>query len=466
MPALDARAEGAQPPGPSRGSGEHATPTSADGGGPSSASPGRQLGSIALVTTQLALTLLVIHQFHLESRTFFQVMLLASAGFVVHALLPMRHRLAFFVLLSVASVTLALGLRDGSFVILLGLALIGVCHLPVRMPVRVGLLVAIGTVFAFFRAGVMTGPWSAAIWPSWARCSCSGSSSTSTTCATRATPPYARRRRSRYFFMLPNVCFPLFPVVDYKTFRRTYYDDDALRDLPDGHALDRARARPPDPLPLRLLLPDARARRRSPSLGDLVQYLVANFLLYLRVSGQFHLIVGMLHLFGFNLPETHHRYFLASSFTDFWRRINIYWKDFMMKVFYYPGVLPAAAPGARRRRSSARDADRLRRHLAAALLPVVLAARQLPRSPAGRDLLGRARRARGVELALRDEARPRAHAAVRRADLASASLALAGRSGPSRSICVLWSLWTAESLSEWLALWTAWPAPSQRPIRG
>ena len=44
----------------------------------------------------------------------------------------------------------------------------------------------------------------------------------------------------------------------------------------------------------------------------------------------------MLHLFGFNLPETHHRYFLASSFTDFWRRINIYWKDFMMKVFYYP----------------------------------------------------------------------------------------------------------------------------------
>ena len=32
-------------------------------------------------------------------------------------------------------------------------------------------------------------------------------------------------------------------------------------------------------------------------------------------------------------------YFLASSFTDFWRRINIYWKDFMMKVFYYPALL-------------------------------------------------------------------------------------------------------------------------------
>ncbi|MGE3513132.1 MAG: hypothetical protein AB7N65_30085, partial [Vicinamibacterales bacterium] len=71
---------------------------------------------------------------------------------------------------------------------------------------------------------------------------------------------------------------------------------------------------------------------------DLTQYLITNFLLYLRVSGLFHVIVGMLYLFGFRLSETHNRYLLASSFTDFWRRINIYWKDFMQKVFYYPAV--------------------------------------------------------------------------------------------------------------------------------
>ena len=52
----------------------------------------------------------------------------------------------------------------------------------------------------------------------------------------------------------------------------------------------------------------------------------------------FHLIVGMLHLFGFRLPETHRLFYLSSSFTDFWRRINIYWKDFMQKIFYYPAV--------------------------------------------------------------------------------------------------------------------------------
>ncbi|HET9905947.1 MAG TPA: hypothetical protein VFQ23_04885, partial [Anaerolineales bacterium] len=69
---------------------------------------------------------------------------------------------------------------------------------------------------------------------------------------------------------------------------------------------------------------------------ELVRYLISNFALYLRISGQFHVIIGILHLFGFNLPETHHLYFMASSFTDLWRRINIYWKDFMLKVFYYP----------------------------------------------------------------------------------------------------------------------------------
>src|SRR5205823_2474345 len=32
-----------------------------------------------------------------------------------------------------------------------------------------------------------------------------------------------------YFFLLPNVCFTLFPVIDYTTFGRTYYDEDQHR---------------------------------------------------------------------------------------------------------------------------------------------------------------------------------------------------------------------------------------------
>ena len=140
-----------------------------------------------------------------------------------------------------------------------------------------------------------------------------------------------------YFFMLPNVCFPLFPVIDYKTFRRNYYDDDAYRIYQTG--IDWIVRGVIHLLLYRFVyyhLTLAPSEVTGPA--QLIQYLVANFLLYLRVSGLFHLIVGLLYLFGFRLPETHNRYLLASSFTDFWRRINIYWKDFMQKVFYYPAV--------------------------------------------------------------------------------------------------------------------------------
>src|SRR5258708_23117572 len=36
-------------------------------------------------------------------------------------------------------------------------------------------------------------------------------------------------RATAYFFMLPNVCFPLFPLVDYKTFCTSHYKGAAPR---------------------------------------------------------------------------------------------------------------------------------------------------------------------------------------------------------------------------------------------
>jgi hypothetical protein len=66
------------------------------------------------------------------------------------------------------------------------------------------------------------------------------------------------------------------------------------------------------------------------------RYMIATYLLYLKISGLFHLIVGLLHMFGFGLAETHHLYLFSSSFTDFWRRINIYWKDFIQKLVFNP----------------------------------------------------------------------------------------------------------------------------------
>ena len=140
-----------------------------------------------------------------------------------------------------------------------------------------------------------------------------------------------------YFFLLPNFCFMHFPVVDYRTLQRGYFADDV-------HAIQRRGLQMMFRGTLHLicyrliyhelLIPAAEVQ----GAASLMAYLVCNYLLYLRVSGQFHMACGMLHLFGYQLPETHHWYLLATGFTDYWRRINIYWKDFMVRLFFNPVV--------------------------------------------------------------------------------------------------------------------------------
>jgi len=147
--------------------------------------------------------------------------------------------------------------------------------------------------------------------------------------------------------MLPNPVFALFPVVDYKTMQRTYYNEEDWRIYQSGVTWMLRGV-------VHLILYRLVYYHLLLALGDvhgpldLAQFLVANFSLYLHVSGTFHIAVGMLHLFGFNLPETHFFFFLSSSVNDFWRRINIYWKDFMLKVFYYPAFFRLRRSGATR----------------------------------------------------------------------------------------------------------------------
>ena len=55
-----------------------------------------ELLTVVTISLQLALVLLVVREYQLESRTFFNVMVLGAVGFVSHALLPLRLRLSFF----------------------------------------------------------------------------------------------------------------------------------------------------------------------------------------------------------------------------------------------------------------------------------------------------------------------------------------------------------------------------------
>jgi hypothetical protein len=283
---------------------------------------------------QLILAGLVVFAYEVEGPAFRKVFATAIAGFVVNLWLPLKFRRQFFVLLSLAAAFVVFEPADAVWLIGCGALLIGLCHVPIRFGARVGVVLGVAGLLASSRAGQIPVAWSAAVWP------ILGSMFMFRLVL------YMRAVKMKqveggiwgalaYFFMLPNLVFPLFPVVDYQTFRRTYYDKSDVVIYEQG-LLWVARGL------VHLLLYRVVYQNflEDPvdveSLGDLAQIMLATFLLYLRVSGQFHLIVGILHLFGFRLPETHNLYYLSHNFTELWRRINIYWKDFMMQVVFYP----------------------------------------------------------------------------------------------------------------------------------
>lgn len=287
-----------------------------------------------LVIVELLLVVAVVNLYEIEGTAFSRVMTLAAGGFIVSTLLPLRHRLPFFVALSLVGILWVLGLLDGAWLIALGLALIGIAHLPIPMLARVAVLLLVAALLAVLRVGSQSTPWSSAVWP------ILGSMFMFRMALYLRALSAGQAERGiwgalGYFFMLPNVAFPLFPVIDYQTFGRTHYDRDA-RAIYEQGLLWISRGIVHLVLYRFVYFNLLNDPADVVELSELVQYMLATFLLYLRVSGQFHLIVGVLHLFGFRLPETHKLYYLGHSFTELWRRINIYWTDFMMKMVFYP----------------------------------------------------------------------------------------------------------------------------------
>jgi D-alanyl-lipoteichoic acid acyltransferase DltB (MBOAT superfamily) len=291
-------------------------------------------GRHALIAVQLGLLLMLVRAFSLENENFFRILALAIAGFVVNALLPVRLRSAFFVILSFAGIALLFGPAQGAWLVGLGLLLIGIAHLPVRFGIRIALMIAAGAGLALLRSGAVRAPWASGIWPVFGAMFMFRMIVYLYDLKNRAAP-FGWWRAAAYFFMFPNLCFTLLPVVDYKTFSRGYYRIDRYVTYQTGvNWIFRG---------LIQLIFYRAAYQYLPADPSMITssagaalYFVRPYLLYLRISGSFHLVIGMLHLFGFSLPRTNFNYFLASSFTDYWRRVNIYWKDFLQKIIFNP----------------------------------------------------------------------------------------------------------------------------------
>ncbi len=314
----------------------------------------RHAALIALVFGQFFVLATVIKEFQLVSVVFQRLVFLSVFAFVIHHLMPARARMPFFCVLSVLGIAVAAGctrtewatgLMTTAGVVGAGLLLIGLCHLPIPYAWRIVIIVLVGLGLMTARSlshggaaddGAMQAPWLLAAWPILGSMFMFRLIIYLYDLKHRAVP-FSPARSFAYFFMLPNACFPLFPVIDYKTFCRTYESENRFQIYQVGlQWIVRGI--------VHLLLYRVITHHVQDHVSDadvvgllsLSIFMVSTFLLYLNLSGQFHLIIGLLHLFGFNLPETHHNYILSSSFTDFWRRINIYWKDFILKLFFYP----------------------------------------------------------------------------------------------------------------------------------
>ncbi|MFL0810900.1 MAG: hypothetical protein K6L76_10840 [Agarilytica sp.] len=291
---------------------------------------------VAATTLIFGFVVLIAKQFGLENRTFLYSLILACIGFPIHHVLPKSLKLPFFVLISFAAIVLALGFVNAAWLIGLGSFFIVLAHLPIPFMARVAAQIVLGAVLIVFRADLFPSLVPSAIWP------ILGSMFIFRLMIymydlKEKTAEFGPWRALAYFFMVPNVNFTLLPVIDYKNLFSVYYPPkvQSIEIYQKGVVLLLRGCI--HLLLYRLVYQNVLVDPATiTDASGAFQYLVGTFLLYLRISGYFHMISGILHMYGFNLPETHHLYFLASSFTDFWRRINIFWKDFMQKIFFYP----------------------------------------------------------------------------------------------------------------------------------
>ena len=408
----------------------------------------------------LALLLAVFKVYRIEERAFqgraFQMLVtLALAALPVHYLAPFRWKKPVFVAVSVAGLFWIFGIQVAAVVLASSAILLGICFLPIPWIARAAAVAAMAVALGLRAAGLPRTIIPDNVLPILA----------SMFMFRMIIYLYELKhakiagnpgRHAQLLFLAAELLLHAFPggrLPDHaaRLFRRRRPRLAAARPADDvagdGPSLALSPGLPRDV--------DSRRRRCTTWPVSLATW-SATTCLYLQVSGQFHIACGMLHLYGFQLPETHHNYLLATGFTDYWRRINIYWKDFMVRLFFNPVVFrlkrwpqPAAL--------AAGTIGGIPGDLALACLPVVLAARELGFLGSGCPLLGDPGGAGAGECPARRPPEPNggcvargrgAHRPTFR-ELAVRSVKVAAT---FTTIAVLWSLWSSPSLSAWLEM--------------
>jgi alginate O-acetyltransferase complex protein AlgI len=288
---------------------------------------------LALVA-QIAGLMLLFRYYHLDSTQFLITAAFVFAAFFVHYWLPFRFKEIFWVAVSITGSVYLVGLQEAAIAVGMAIAIYLILRSPLKFRWRVVILIIFLAGFLYIS---LTGRFAFAKASSGILLIIFGVRIIAYTYdQAHAKKPASVLSCLSYFLILPLSLSAFFPIIDFQTMRATYYGRN-IHDIAQQGIQWMARGS------LQLILYrivlyfyDSSLPDRITTLPKLTATLVLGFLLYIRVSGSIIIVVGMLHLFGYDLPETNRRYLLASGFLDYWRRVNIYFKDFMLKIIYLP----------------------------------------------------------------------------------------------------------------------------------
>ena len=230
--------------------------------------PGIQGFKLLALIVQLAIVMVTIRVFNVEDTSALHTILpYIFGGFIVNAVLSRQLRLPFFVFLSLAAIVAVFGWVNGAWLIGISLGLIGLCHVSYFLfKARLALIFGSVAGLVVLRGGWVVTSWSELILP------VLGAMFMFRLVIylhdlRHERKPASLWERLSYFFLLPNVAFPLFPVIDYQLFRKTYYNEDEYKNLSKRRALDISWSYSSHFIQSRLLLSGSDTRGSSGVMG-------------------------------------------------------------------------------------------------------------------------------------------------------------------------------------------------------
>lgn len=294
-------------------------------------------GSRVLILLQMVALWTILYLYDVESGLYLKELLtLAAVGFVLNNVVAPQYRHGVLVALSAVAVYLFTGVVGLGFVLSFRLLVVYIASLDaVAFGVRLSILTLIFSALVY----VMVMP-PELLAPSRMAISILGSMfvfrlSIFLYDRYNGYRPGSFLQDLSYFFMLPNMGILLFPIIDYKVFNTSY--DVAKRDRAYTAGIYWISTGVLHLLVYRIayfyfVLPP----ENISAFYDYWYHIGVNYFLIIRLSGIFHFSIGILCVLGYHLPPAFDNYFLSSGFSDLWRRINIYFRDYMNKLFYLP----------------------------------------------------------------------------------------------------------------------------------